>query len=257
MKIINLLTLLLFVEFLSVKFCNAQHSGIVEYRLITNLSFNYQTTAVLKIHKKQSHYLVLKSNSLPNELTITSESNNINILAPESKHRPAIYMDFNSKNLFSFVPMFQKNNILYEKLPKIEWQIIDEFKTLNKLNCQKAIGYFRGRTYSVWFSNDIPLPFGPWKLSGLPGLILEAKDDKNQVYFGAFKISFKDNIVIDNFPNEKEAIPLKEFVTETIPIKFKELESLINSKTDRHTTFSLSLPNRYHQEEIIYEWEEN
>tara|TARA_R110002073_G_scaffold15207_2_gene60404 strand:+ start:17087 stop:17593 length:507 start_codon:yes stop_codon:yes gene_type:complete len=168
MKIINLLTLL-FVEFLSVKFCNAQHSGIVEYRLITNLSFNYQTTAVLKIHKKQSHYLVLKSNSLPNELTITSESNNINILAPESKHRPAIYMDFNSKNLFSFVPMFQKNNILYEK----------------------------------------------------------------------------------------EAIPLKEFVTETIPIKFKELESLINSKTDRHTTFSLSLPNRYHQEEIIYEWEEN
>jgi GLPGLI family protein len=229
----------------------------VSYHVITNFAFNYETTAVLKTNKNKSHYIVLKSNNSPKEITTSAENNNVNIIVPDTDNRPAIYMDFSSNNLFNIVPMFNENNVLIEKIPKIDWEIIDEFKTLNKLNCQKAIGYFRGRTYTAWFSSEIPLPFGPWKLNGLPGLILEVKDDKNQVYFGAFKIDFKDANVIENYPKESEAVSLKEFVSEIIPTKFKELESLINSKTDRHTTMSLSLPNRNHQKEIIFEWEEN
>jgi len=49
--------------------------------------------------------------------------------------------------------------------------------------CQKAEGDFRGRHYIAWFSNKILIPDGPWKLCGLPGLILEAYDEKKTVYF--------------------------------------------------------------------------
>jgi GLPGLI family protein len=202
--------------------------------------------------------LVLKSINSPNEPTIISEdNNNINILAPEPDIRPAIYINLDNKKLISAIFMFQKNNLLKEDLPKIEWKIIDEYKAFDNLKCQKAVGYFRGRTYTVWFSNDIPLPFGPWKLNGSPGLIIEAKDDKNQFYFSAYKIDFKTDAKIENYPEIDKTITLKTFVTKIIPTKFKELKSLINSKTDRHTSISLSLPNRNSQKEIIYEWEEN
>ena len=48
---------------------------------------------------------------------------------------------------------------------------------------QKAECDFRGRHYIAWFNPKIPIPDGPWKLRGLPGLIIEAYDEKKHVQF--------------------------------------------------------------------------
>ncbi|MVZ66951.1 GLPGLI family protein [Sphingobacterium sp. DK4209] len=72
---------------------------------------------------------------------------------------------------------------IVEETPQIQWQLTDETKHIDQYRVQKAIGKFRGRTYRVWFSPDIPLPYGPWKLNGLPGLILEAKDERAEIIF--------------------------------------------------------------------------
>lgn len=84
---------------------------------------------------------------------------------------------------------FNKVNYLFEDLGTvINWKIEEETKKIYDLNCQKAIGNFRGRTYEVWFCADLPYNFGPWKLNGLPGLIIEAYDTKKQVMFTLQKI---------------------------------------------------------------------
>jgi len=49
--------------------------------------------------------------------------------------------------------------------------------------CQKAKCNFRGRQWTVWFASDIPVSDGPWKLGGLPGLIMEAYDQGIQYHF--------------------------------------------------------------------------
>ena len=72
---------------------------------------------------------------------------------------------------------------LEEPFEPISWEICDSIKTVGGYSCQLARSFCYGRWWNAWFSYDIPYPGGPWKLSGLPGLIMEAYDDAGQYSF--------------------------------------------------------------------------
>ena len=68
-------------------------------------------------------------------------------------------------------------------MPAINWTISNDTATFGGLHCQKATGHFKGRDYIVWFCPDLPVHTGPWKLNGLPGVIVDARDTKSEVVF--------------------------------------------------------------------------
>lgn len=56
-----------------------------------------------------------------------------------------------------------------------QWEMVDDStKTILGYECMLATCNYHGRQWKAWFSPEIPVSDGPWKLSGLPGLILEA-----------------------------------------------------------------------------------
>jgi GLPGLI family protein len=74
-------------------------------------------------------------------------------------------------------------------IPKLKWEIKkDSTKTIGKHLCIKADTEFRGRKYEVWFTPEIPINKGPWKLNGLPGLILQATDKEGKIKFDFIKL---------------------------------------------------------------------
>lgn len=72
-----------------------------------------------------------------------------------------------------------------EKPEELSWEISDTTKNLLGYKCIKASIEYHGRKWNLWFTPDIPVANGPWKLGGLPGLILEASTDDGKYSFMA------------------------------------------------------------------------
>lgn len=67
------------------------------------------------------------------------------------------------------------------------WKLTDEKKKVKDMNLQKATTNWGGRNWIAWFTADIPFQEGPYKFHGLPGLIVELSDDKNNYKFELVK----------------------------------------------------------------------
>lgn len=68
-----------------------------------------------------------------------------------------------------------------DSVPSLEWSFNDEeTDSIIGYDCRKATVEFAGRSYIAWFTPEIPLPFGPYKFGGLPGLILKLEDAERQ-----------------------------------------------------------------------------
>ncbi len=64
------------------------------------------------------------------------------------------------------------------------WNILtDSTKNILGYECIFAESYYHGRHWKAWFAPEIPVNAGPWKLLGLPGLIMEAVDSTGQHHF--------------------------------------------------------------------------
>lgn len=49
--------------------------------------------------------------------------------------------------------------------------------------CRRAECQWRGRRWRAWFAPELAVSDGPWKLGGLPGLILRAEDERGHYRF--------------------------------------------------------------------------
>lgn len=100
-----------------------------------------------------------------------------------------VYTNWEKDSVFS---TYVWENYVYvkEKKVTIDWKLINETKKIGNFECKKAIGTFRGREYTAWYAEDIPIPYGPWKLQGLPGLILEAYNKEQEIYFVAKNVDY-------------------------------------------------------------------
>lgn len=65
------------------------------------------------------------------------------------------------------------------------WTFGDDQKEICGYPCQEAKTSYGGREWTVWFAPSIPSNAGPWKLGGLPGLIMEAQDAEGIHHFTA------------------------------------------------------------------------
>ena len=194
---------LLFLFFVSI--CNGQISkdkGLVYYNVIESFLSGAKNGpnvySTLVFDKNKSSFVTTKD-SLNSVSKLESKNLYLNPDGPGHvyygspvmgfKNGFEVYSDFKKDTVWS---SFKWRNYIYvkEKRVKIDWILINETKKIGNFECKKATGILRGREYTAWYTDEIPLPYGPWKLQGLPGLILEAYNENQEIYFCALRVEY-------------------------------------------------------------------
>lgn len=94
------------------------------------------------------------------------------------------------QNTLTYSGLIGSDALCYQdSMPKLEWSLSNQDSTILSYRCQAATAEWKGRKWKVWFTPDIPIADGPWKLCGLPGLILKATDSEQLFDFECFEIS--------------------------------------------------------------------
>lgn len=107
---------------------------------------------------------------------------------PLSKQSYAVYKNYPQKGKLTYTDNVFKKFLYTESMERPIWDILPGDTLIHDYPCQKAQTSFRGRTWTVWFTPSIPASEGPWKLHGLPGLILKAQDRTGDFSFYCIRI---------------------------------------------------------------------
>lgn len=104
------------------------------------------------------------------------------------------YYVVKSGNKYTYYDNSGLEKYVYEEpVAKLGWEIGDSTKTILGYECVMASVNYHGRIWTAWFAPEIPVGDGPWKLYGLPGLILEAMCVGGQYHFVATGLQQSDN----------------------------------------------------------------
>ncbi len=80
-----------------------------------------------------------------------------------------------------------------ESMDSLQWELLAGDSTIIKYTCKKARMQYAGREWLAWYTEEIPISSGPWKLTGLPGLVLFARDNTGRHTFQANSVFKVDN----------------------------------------------------------------
>lgn len=200
----------------------------IEYICQTNLDNGgiYDGITTLHISRNQGIFI---HNDVPNTDDYESTENGFVFIKGDIEGYP-VFTDLGEDSLI-FKTIYgspREHLIIKEKRPEIIWDTsYSDTKVLGSYTCNKATGLFGNRQYTVWYTKAIPLAFGPYKLSGLPGVILEAESTDNRV-------SYHFNKIMHSF----ERIEPPHYGK---ALSWSELEAYTIERL--HRTESLSTPN--------------
>lgn len=279
-KLTILLLLAFQVSFSQESVANDSMIGIVKYELIKpswegNAWKPKSYNSELQFNFSESIFFYNKLSMLDNEESKAEFSEKgfayKAISADEEGYQ--IYRNFETNEIFFRVPKTIPLDpfSVEDDWVEIDWQISKGIKNILGYSCQKAIGNFRGRTYTVWFTKEITTPYGPWKLFGLPGLILEAEDTFGRFKFIAKKVCYPckideniDEIIEMNHKTLREYVYYNDNLLKMVE---KNMKSTLDSirKTRKNFDIEINLNNpptekemkqkRKDKIEVIYEWE--
>lgn len=190
--------------------------GILEVRytkrtvtdtLLRANDYREERDMILRVGKQVSSFYSYRAEYLDSlcaynpELYLQLPVEQRNLKGPKEKER--IFKNWPLGKVTVFNHFGLSHHTYSENWEKPAWEICDSVEIVLGFSCQMATANFRGRKWFAFFTTEIPVNDGPWKLCGLPGLILKAFDEKQDYIFAAtsMKANTLPDIAMCNYMN--------------------------------------------------------
>jgi GLPGLI family protein len=147
------------------------------------------------------------------------------------------------RSMFSSEKLYKNGTysqyVVSEKMNDILWKLSAEEKKIGNYLCKKATATYKGRNYTAWYTLQVPLLFGPWKLHGLPGMIVEAYDAENFISFKLVTVKIKKQRLVYVSLDRNSAIDCKDlFLMKSN--QANEIKKKIQTKLPRGASFQIT-----------------
>jgi GLPGLI family protein len=190
----------------------------VEYVLDTNFSIKWQRFYTLQASNINALCVEKRPEIKGSLLGRSSEGENKTATMihwePSNKTPEFYYSDYDTMGVVFMKNVSDKLHYVKDTV-SLNWVLTNEQKLINDFICDKATLNFRGRDYVAWYTKEIPIPAGPYKFSGLPGLILTIDSVDQQVSFKATSITYDGNsavVINDLTPLNTTIYSLQDFL---------------------------------------------
>jgi len=175
---------------------------------------------------KYFSYLLFQNDSV---CTILQKRGGETVSAPKGTQYYEIIKDYKT-NKQTVIDSEDETVFRYEEVSlSFNWAIQSDRKTIMDYPCQKATTEFRGRKYEAWFTFSIPIPDGPYKFCGLPGLIVEIADDQQHFVFTCIGIKTHSSLIPIKNRNWTYTNTTREKFLEFCKKKYRNLTAYYNS----------------------------
>ncbi|HLS12505.1 MAG TPA: GLPGLI family protein [Flavobacteriaceae bacterium] len=173
--------------------------------------------------------------------------------------RNDFYIDLNNGHIKQVLTQKGVTKKINDIPNKIDWHITEESKEIGKYIAIKAEVTFRGRDFEAWFTPEIPISAGPWKLYGLPGLILEVTDKEKEYQWHAINIKypaeFDSEILVVNPDEIDKELSLQEALKQHLENQAREDRLRQARASQQGYKIETMYSGRESWLERVYEWE--
>lgn len=98
-----------------------------------------------------------------------------------------------------------------------QWELTGEEDDSSGYHCKVAKAEYLGRTWTIWFTEEIPAGVGPWFLWGAPGLIVYAIDSEKLINFKLMSVTQVGESRADKYLEYKEKNPNRKVFSYSMP----------------------------------------
>ena len=156
--------------------------NIYSYSQNYNIEYNYED---INTNCKSNLYILSNKESLyrindnrEGGVKKNEETDNVEIVYNDKISK--IFYSTSDKAIVR-LPLYKSEIIYSDFNSKLKYKLTGKQKKILKYQCQEAKFDLNGRKYTVWFTSEVEINFGPLKINGLPGLILELTEETNKV----------------------------------------------------------------------------
>lgn len=137
-----------------------------------------------------------------------------------------VFKNYPSKNRITVTENIGHIFLYEEEMPQYDWQLADNDTLLLGYKCFEAKTEYRGRVWRVFYTPELAVSDGPWKLCGLPGLIMYAEDEQGQFRYECIALENNIKRPIALRKGQKQKCSAKE-MSEMLTLQGKDLDEMM------------------------------